>query len=288
MSFNRARIATKNHVFGLSTAAITVAPAPDDGYGKENLLDPARSALCRVTGSTMEIVINTPDYPWVHALFLTNLAYSVTATIRIMGNGENVWSAPDYDSGDLPAYPESMPFGAGLFGSGSFGGYITTDDSPFYRPILPIYFDDLHTHTWWRVFIDNPDGDGTTGVGVVGLCSIVEMARNFSDGWKWESVDTTTMRPSTGGGPKVGRPGTRYDRFHLAFNNVPRIDYLPLRDAIKTLGQSTPTFMALHPESDDGMEAWTTHYGHIEKDGGGVESNPGLFDMSLIFTETPS
>lgn len=287
-SLNRLRLMLANHVLNLAqTTDVTVDPAPEAGYEAVHLLNPSRSKICRVTGDTMTITFKMNGYPWVHGLFLTGIYYDPTTQFRLKGNSENDgWDDPDFDTGLQAAYVSSVPFGAGLFGDGGFGGYLTKATAPYYRPVLPYYFGALRTDPWYQLTITNAPGQATTGIGVVGLCTVTEMPRNYSVGWKLKPVDSTITRRSTSGDIKKGRPGTRRDDVILSFSHFPKLDFWSFQNALKTLGVASPFFMAMHPESGSGDEAWTTYYGSLEKLPNSISTRTGNHHIkNFKFTE---
>lgn len=272
----------KNHT--ISATSVTVSPTPIAGFEAINLQDADRSKICKVSGSTMTITLQMNGEAWVQALMLTGLFYSPSATFRLKGNATNSFTNPDYDSGDQPAYPASFGYGANRYGQYGFGGYVTQSDAPYHRIILPFYLGSLQVHNFWELTITDPSAT-EIGIGLVGLCGMVEMLRNFSVGWKLTSVDTTKMIENTAGTMIAGRKGTRYDIANLDFRNVPDEDRWPIHNELKTLGKAKPWFLAMHPEDGGKNSPWTTLYGKTENYSGFTVRGQNLADFNLTFRE---
>lgn len=285
MSLIRARMMTTNHT--LAATSVSASPTPDAGYPAENLLDPDRTKICRVTATSATFTFTGLGSPWAHALMMTGLGWSVTAQFRLLGDDTPDWNDPAYDSGWQNAYPAAMPFGAGLLGEWAMGGYITPAQAPYYRPILPFYFGGLKTYDNYRLTISDPDGDGKISLGVAAICRMIQLKRNPTTGWSAESVDTTEIRESTAGAPKVARPGTRFDRLKMSFRNVPDEDWPAIHTELKSLGKGTPWFFALRPEAGGADEAFLTLYGTAENYSGFRNDGPNRNSFNLTFAETP-
>jgi hypothetical protein len=282
---NRARFLFENYT--LNAASITVTPTPLAGYPSANLKDPDRTMLCKVSGVDFNAIINLPADADVNALALTGLGYSVYATFRLRWNSVNGgWGAPAYDSGVLPAYPSPFGFGAGNFGDYGFGGYITGDDAPFYRPSVVLFLPDTFTAGWWNLDITDATA-AAIGIGVIGLTQVTQMKRNFSDSLEVSTTDTTNYLRSTMGALKAGRPGTQYDTFKLKFRNVPVEDKYYLHNAFKKLGDAGSFFAVLNPEDDGADSPWTTIY-CVPGYAGFKPSGRDYFDFDLTLQEQPS
>ena len=285
MSFNRCRLMTSNAA--LDAASVTVSPAPDAGYPASNLQDPDRSKLCRTTGASAEYTFSVPTSPWVQVLALTGLDYSPTAQIRLRGNDEDAgWTAPKYDSGYQPAYPASFPRGSSPKGRYGKGGYLTPAVAPYYRAIFCWWLPELHARKFWKVNLSDPDSTtGKIGIGVIGLCNMIEMTRNFINPWSLKSVDTTAMIETADGGVKPGRMGTRYRVAEMEFENIPDEDKYFIDLELTNLGKSTPWFIAMHSNDAGADSPFTTLYGTTDFYSGMKDRGPDQNDFKLVFRE---
>ena len=281
MTIKRCRLMLENHT--LSADSITVSPAPLAGYPASNLADPDRTKLCKVSGSSMTITIRLSQTPWVQALVLTGLDYPVTAQARLQGNSEDVWTSPAYDSGLFDAWPQSYVMGAREFGEAGMGGYVA---EPYHRPVVVLYIGQLLTYEYYRVTITDSTAS-TIALGIAALVPMVEMNRNFTDGWSLRPVDTTDIRRATSGQPKTGRPGTRYEVADLDFKNVAHYEALEMHSHLKSLGQGQYFFIAMHPEDPSGLEPFTTLYGRAAAYSGLRVPGANRADFKLTFEETP-
>jgi hypothetical protein len=275
-----------NHT--LDALSISVTPAPDSGYEAANLLDPDRTKICRVTAASITITISMSGNPWVHAMALTGLEYTPSAQVKIMGDDTQNWTSPDYDSGWQGAYPAALGFGGDLFGRYGFGGYVTPEDFPYYRPTLLYHLPTMKTYAWYRIVISDPNNPtGKIGIGIVALLTMIEMSKNFSYGWPLRAVDTTTVRKSTAGQPKSGRPGTRYNVVGLDFRLAPDEEKWAVFEEMKKLGRTGLFFLSIFPASGGVNETFATLYGHLEKLPEITHPLHGRYDMSLTFAEVP-
>lgn len=280
----RARLLPENHT--VLATSVTVTPAPISGYEATNLQDPDRTKLCKVAGTTLRAVVQLSTAPWILALALTGLGYSYTAKVRIKANTSNDFTTPAFDSGDQDAWPAAMRFGEGQFGSDGFGGYLSTAIAKYWRPVKVIYFDTIQAYAWWEITITDTAGTGYVSLGILGLCEMIEFERNFSNGWKFISIDTTVLKRTTGGQQKIAVPGTRYVRAETEFASYPGAQKWDIHRRLETLGSATPCFFAMHPK-DAKNEAWTTLYGNLTYSGltdHGADKN----SFSVKFEEQPS
>lgn len=287
-TFNKCRLMPVNHT--LSANSITVTPAPVSGYPKENLLDPMRTKLCKVSGGVAEYTIELSNNPWVEALMLTGLGYAPSVKFRLRNKTVNAsWEADlNYDSGStyLSAYPVSFGFGMAGFGEMGFGGYIPAGEAPYHRVVFPHYFGDVYADNFWKLNLSD-SGGGDISLGVLGLCSLIEMTKNFINGWEIVPVDTTEMIETTAGDFTPGRAGTRYEIVRLKFKNIPDSEKWNIHNKLKNLGKGTPFFISLWPESDDAKETWTTIYGRLKSYSGMKSNGLNRSDFSIDIREMP-
>ncbi|MBI5815883.1 MAG: hypothetical protein HZB29_09770 [Nitrospinae bacterium] len=290
-TLKRTRILPTNHT--LQAVSATCAPAPLSGYDAANLKNPARTKLCKVAGTTMTLNIRLNGVPSVAALAvcggepMRGIGYSVNATIRAWGNDVAAdWTNAKYDTGEIPAYPPAGSFGAGLFGDNAMGGYISPSTSRWWRPVFILFFAEVQAYEYWQIQINDPLGDGYISIGIVGLCSVVELARNITDGWSHTPVDTTQAERTTGGGIKTTRPGVRYVEMSANVKGYPTAEMWSLSHMFMILGETTPCFVAFHPD-DEVNSPWTTLYGTLKYSGLTRPAN-NLNDFALTLKEQPT
>lgn len=282
MTLKRARLMLDNHT--LTATSVTVSPSPDAGYPASNLQDGQRRKICRVTGATLTAVIRLTTTPWVHALMLTGLGYPVDATVTLKGHTvDGDWSNATVILDNQPAYPSAAAWGGGRWGEYGWGGYIASGLAPYYRAVSAHYFD-LQTWEWYRLTITSPTAS-TIGLGVLGLCSMVEAARNFRQPWTLAPVDPTEMVETSSDDLAPGRRGQSYDTADLDFSNWPSADAWDIHLRLKNIGRRDPVFIALHPESGSVDEACTTLYGRITDYSGLTRLGPNLNKFSIKFRE---
>lgn len=284
VTFTRARLLPKNHT--LTATSVTVTPTPVAGYPASNLKNPNRTALCKVAGTSFKAVINLATSPMIKAVAFTGLGCSTAATVRIKANTSNSFTAPLYDSYDQPLYPPAGRFGEGLFGEYGFGGYIAAADAKYWRPVKVIYLADIQPYNWWEITITDTDGSGYISMGIIGLCEVVEFARNFSIGWKFAVADTTVYKKTSGGRTVATRPGTLYVQADLPFGSYPDETRWDIDRRLKNIGDGASCFLALHPNTADN-EAMTTLYGSL-KYSGLTDAGFGRNSFNIKFEEQPT
>lgn len=280
----RVRLLVDNALRGPDTT-LELVGTPVSGYPLSNLQHPDRTALCKVAfTSTMGVKAFVDASAGVGAMALTGLAYDPAAQFRLRSYSVSGWGTPSYDSGWLPAYPSPFGYGIGGYGSWGFGGIVNPTLTPYYRPSVVLFFPETRFDSWWWLQIDNGAEAPELGLGVFALCNVIQLSRNFSDGWKIGSRDNTTMLRTTDGSLRAGRPGTRRAVISADFRGLPREDRYFFHNTMQRLGVATPFFLVMHPEDGGFDSPWTTLY-CVAQYSEQTVTGPFNSDFSISFEE---
>jgi hypothetical protein len=279
--FTRCQILTRN--WTLSADSVTVTPSPEAGYPASNLQNPIRTAISKVSGTTMQIDITFVTPPRVDAILLTGLDYDTIATATVQVYDDGGWLT-QVDA--VSAWPAGYGFGAAEWGRFSFSGKITPAEFPWYRPTLALRLADLRKDLQWRITIEDADAT-SVGIGVVGLFETLQMPRNFAIGWMTEPIDTTPIKPSPGGLPLPGPGGTVYETVGLDFKDTPDEYLWPIKNAMKNLGGAAHFGLIMFPGQGGMDEAFGTLYGTLGRLPGTTDTRFGHNITNFRFQESP-